>query len=116
MLCEIEGASTWTQTDLDDHRRIASYISKRTQTPDPRAYHGRCYGTFGDLLYHMLNSRRRPIIAAAASQFVIDPGASARAELDTLDRYRIAAPVDNAGWHQIAARWLPDIIDLGQVP
>lgn len=112
VLQEIEGASSWTATDLKDHRRVAAYIAKREQAPDPGSYHGRAFGTFGEPWYYLAQARSAPALSAAALQFAIDPGAASRAALDYHDSPRLAAPYSRADYHAIAARYLPDLIDL----
>jgi hypothetical protein len=112
VLAEIAGASTWTATDIENHRRVAAYISKREQAPDRRSFHGRTFGTFGDLWYYAARASRSPPVAAAAWQFAIDPGAAPRAELDLLNRSPTPPLLTRAEYHAIAARWLPDLIDL----
>jgi hypothetical protein len=112
VLTEIEGASTWTAHAIEDHRRVAAYISKREQAPDPASYHGRSFGTFGAPWFFIANNQQAPALAAAALQFAINPGASTWAELASRESPRQPAPLTRADYHAIATRYLPDLIDI----
>ena len=52
------------------------------------------------------------LLAAAALQYAIDPGASAWAELPSRGSPDEPPPFTRADYHTIAARYLPDLIDL----
>lgn len=103
-------ARVW-QADIEgDVRRVAAYISKREQMPPRDLYPGRLYGTAGPLWQWLAGNDAPAVVAAAKTQYDIDP---APLRIDTGISRRLAA-IDAqhspADYREIAARRLPELL------
>lgn len=103
---------TWSwSTDVGtDVRRIAAYIGKRQQAPDPATHPGRCFGFAGPLWLILARCDQAPAVQAAAWQYQLDeqPMLAAAAETRSIRPPEPdTAPPD---YRTIAARYLPDLL------
>jgi hypothetical protein len=91
-------------------RDLAAYISKREQMPDPAIFDGRLYGTTGPLWQYLAGTDAPPTVAAAKTQYDIDPD-PLRTRTDVERRvFAAGAPMTRDDYREIAARRLPDLL------
>ena len=103
-------ARVWQAPIEGDVRQVAAYIAKRDQIPPRELYDGRLYGTAGPLWQWLAGGDAPPIVAAAKTQYDIDPAPLSTNSGVSQDLFVANRRPEWSDYREIAARRLPDIM------
>jgi len=106
----MRAARLWQAPLAGNIREVAAYISKREQMPPPDHFDGRLYGTAGTLWQYLAGTEAPPVVAAAKTQYDLDP-APLHANSGVSRRLFVTAAAHTTDdYREIAARRIPDLL------
>jgi hypothetical protein len=106
----LRAAAIHVVKDITEPRRVAAYISKRSQHPGKQDFKGRLYGTAGPLWQYLTSGEAEPLATAAALQHEINSVAGTQPKTYSAPAAPAADPLTMADYRAIAKRHLPDIL------
>jgi len=106
----LPGCDTWQHRYITEHRRVAAYISKIGQAPEPSAYGGPTTGRLGPMWRHLATNSTSPTLRGVALQLAIDPTPLHQPPPPQWSPGQMAAPPAPPDYRAIAAKYMPDLI------
>lgn len=107
-LPKIRECETWRSDPIRNLRHATAYITKRRNAPTPIIYPGRLYGTFGQLLAHLLDKNTPALVHAAALEQLL----TTSPELANTEQPTPTSRLLGLTPRQTASHWLPRLHEI----